>query len=70
MAKRIVTYDTACYELAERFLSDVPLINTDDNRHELAGNIQRVIEDFIEYEAGVPRKAHPDNPAAYKDTDQ
>lgn len=56
MSKRIVTYDAACYDLAARFLSDEPSINTDENRHELAGNIQRTIEDFIEYEAGVPRK--------------
>lgn len=54
MPKRIVTYDAACYDLAERFLADVPTINTDDNRHELAGNIQRTIEDFIEYEAPSP----------------
>lgn len=47
-------YDIACYDLAENFLSDEPFINTDENRRELAQQIQDVIEDFI--------LAHTSNP--------
>ena len=41
------TYDSKSYDLAERFLEDTPSLNTGENRHELALEIQTAIEDFI-----------------------
>lgn len=43
------SYDPACYDLAARFLSDVPEKNTEANRDQLAALIQRTIEDDIEF---------------------
>lgn len=41
------SYDQSCHDLAASFLSDEPDINTPENRHELAQDIQSAIEDFI-----------------------
>lgn len=46
------TYDTKCYDLASAFLSDVPDINTENNRDKLAAHVQQQIEDWIQYEEG------------------
>lgn len=43
------TYDPACYDLAEKFLSDTPA-PMQTQAHKLAGHIQRAIEDWCEYE--------------------
>ena len=46
-----ITYDQACYDLAESFLDSDPLTrakyNTPPNRHALAQEIQQTIEDFL-----------------------
>ena len=46
-----MTYDEKCYDLAESFLSEVPLAGFADERQceKLAQVIQQAIEDFIEY---------------------
>ncbi len=44
------TYDQRCYDLAEVFLEDVPHLNTETRRDELAAAIQCVIETWISYE--------------------
>jgi hypothetical protein len=51
MAKREVTYDSRCYDLAEVFLSDEDDkdINTDAHKHHLAKVIQIAIEEEIAY---------------------
>lgn len=40
------TYDPACYDLAEQFLSDTPY-NSEANREHLARSIQQTIEDEL-----------------------
>ena len=45
-----MSYDPKCYDLAEAFLEDVPHLNSDARRDELAQLIQSVIEDFIALE--------------------
>jgi len=42
-----MSYDQSSYDLAESFLEDEPELNTEENRKELAQDIQRAIEDFI-----------------------
>ena len=42
-----MTYDPACYDLAESFLSDEPKLNTQQNRKELASAIQDRVESWI-----------------------
>ena len=44
---RKITYDRRCSELAAIFLGDEPDIFTDENVDELAGLIQKTIEDHI-----------------------
>ena len=44
------TYDQICYDLAEVFLEDVPHLNTETRRAELAAAIQYVIETWISCE--------------------
>jgi len=44
-----MSYDKKCYELAAAFLEDHPDINTEQNRKDMAQNIQTEIEDCIEY---------------------
>ncbi len=41
------TYDTKCYDLAEAFLEDMPHLNTERRRDELASMIQHTIETYI-----------------------
>jgi hypothetical protein len=48
MKKRQPTYDVSCYDLASDFLESEPFWN-DANCHELATEIQRCIEGFIEH---------------------
>jgi hypothetical protein len=38
------TYDAKCHELAEHFLQDHPALNLKTNAHDLALEIQEVIE--------------------------
>jgi hypothetical protein len=47
MAKEKITYGTEVFELAADFCSDHPALNTEENRHELATDIQRAIDDFF-----------------------
>lgn len=42
-----VTYDEKCYDLASAFLEDEPGLFNHKNSNELAGVIQRAIEDYI-----------------------
>jgi hypothetical protein len=51
MAKREITYDSRCYDLAEVFLSDPDDkdISTDAHKHHLAQVIQTAIEDELVY---------------------
>jgi hypothetical protein len=44
------TYDSSCYDLAERFLEDSPHLNTERRKDELAALIQSTIEGWIEHE--------------------
>lgn len=46
------TYDTACFDLAESFLSDHPHLATTTRTDELASLIQSMIEGWIAYENG------------------
>jgi hypothetical protein len=43
----VKTYDTACADLAETFLQDVPNLWTKDRVHRLALEIQQTVEDFV-----------------------
>lgn len=43
----VKTYDSACADLAESFLQDVPNLWTKDRVHRLALDIQQAVEDFI-----------------------
>ncbi len=45
-----ILYDIKCLDLAEAFLEDHSHLNTAANADELAGLIQKTIEDFIQYE--------------------
>jgi hypothetical protein len=45
-----MSFDTKCYDLAELFLEDHPMINNERRRKELAQDIQNTIEAYIEYE--------------------
>jgi len=47
-----MSYDPKCYDLAKAFLEDHPEKDCETNRGILAENIQREIEDTIEYELG------------------
>ncbi len=38
--------DTRCYDLAAKFLEDLPICN--DDKRELGGLIQQTIEDYLE----------------------
>jgi hypothetical protein len=42
------SFDPKCYELAEHFLSGEPDIDTEPAREDLANEIQRAIEAWIE----------------------
>jgi hypothetical protein len=43
------TFDPACWDLAERFLADEPLLNTEAAKTTLAAHIQEAIEDEIAF---------------------
>jgi hypothetical protein len=45
-----VAYDSKCLDLATAFLEDTPHLWTDTRCDELAGLIQKTIEDYIETE--------------------
>ena len=45
-----MSYDSKCYDLASIFLEDEPSIFSDRRCKELAQDIQRLIEDYIQYE--------------------
>ena len=45
-----MTFDTKCYDLASVFLEDEPHLFTDKRCRELAQEIQRTIESYIESE--------------------
>jgi len=49
------TYDPRCYELASVFLAGEEHIDTDANKHALALEIQRCIEDEIQFMRSVRR---------------
>ena len=51
------TFDPSCYELAERFLSDEPALNTEAARTTLASEIQQCIENEIEFMRAMMEKA-------------
>ena len=66
-------YDTKCYGLAEAFLKDHPLLNTEHRRDGLAQQIQDYIESFIEVEQSnyEPPDGSPANSdAPRKSTDE
>lgn len=44
----VKTYDVKCYELAIHFLQDEPNLDTQENQHELAAEIQQAVEDWFE----------------------
>jgi hypothetical protein len=46
-----MSYDIQSYNLAAAFLSDIPSLDTEANRNELAQLIQTTIEDFISFAA-------------------
>ena len=48
-----MSYDSKCYDLAAAFLADLPDIDTEINRCELAQVIQQTIEDEIAYKEGA-----------------
>jgi hypothetical protein len=50
-ARRKVSYDPRCFELAKVFLSVDPEIATEANADELAQVLQSAIEGFIKYDA-------------------
>ena len=43
------TFDPACWDLAEQFLADEPLLNTMAAKTTLAAHIQEAIEDEIAF---------------------
>lgn len=57
--------DPACYDLADRFLSDNPALDTYANRGHLAEVIQQVLEDWLtdaqaeREEKGGPHPSRP-----------
>ena len=54
-----MSYDTKCYELAVAFLNDYRYVSTEQRQvreAELAQIIQNSIENYLEDEAGEPRK--------------
>ena len=56
-----MSYDTRCYELAEMFLSEVPIINNAHHADRLAQTIQDTIEQYLgdESEEEANRLAEP-----------
>jgi hypothetical protein len=44
-----MSYDPKCYKLAKAFLEDHPDKNTEENREILAQQIQKEIEETIQY---------------------
>lgn len=56
-----MAYDSKCFDLAEAFLSDEPLLNKPEYTKELAQHIQYEIESYIRWEKQrlkAPRKAN------------
>jgi hypothetical protein len=49
MAKREISYDSRCYDLAEVFLEDEPNLNTDQHKVHLAAFIQEAVESEIQW---------------------
>ena len=45
-----MAYDTKCYDLAQAFLEDEPMLNIETKRAALAQTIQTEIENWIEWE--------------------
>jgi hypothetical protein len=43
----VKTYDRKSHELAKHFLSDEPRLNTAENQHSLALDIQQAVEDWF-----------------------
>ena len=52
-------YDPACYDLAEHFLQDATSERVKSLKHQLATEIQRAVETFIEYEDGLRDETEP-----------
>lgn len=59
----VKTYDTACHDLAETFLQDVPNLWTKDRVRRLALEIQQTVEDFIVDEQ---RNYEPPDPPGFE----
>jgi hypothetical protein len=67
MAKREISYDSRCYDLAEIFLEDEPNLNTDQHKRELAGRIQETIESEIQWMRDQHARPAPINETETKD---
>ncbi len=58
-----MSFDSQCFDLAELFLEDHPIINTERRRNELAQDIQNTIEAYIEFEL---KNAEPPDPPGFE----
>ena len=47
VAKKKLSFDSKCYDLAEHFLEDEPTLDNEDARNELAQEIQEAVESWI-----------------------
>jgi hypothetical protein len=47
VAKKPYSVDSECYDLAVHFLADVPTLDTEDARKELAQEIQDAVESWF-----------------------
>jgi len=56
------SYDQKCHDLAKAFLADHTDINTEINAHNLALEIQQVIEDEIDYMIRLREETGKDAP--------
>jgi hypothetical protein len=47
VAKKPLSFDSKCYDLAEHFLEDEPTLDNEDARNQLAQEIQETVEAWI-----------------------
>jgi hypothetical protein len=47
VAKKPVSFDSKCYDLAEHFLTEEPGLNTEEMKDQLAQAIQETVESWI-----------------------
>ena len=47
MAKKPLSFDSKCYDLAEHFLEDEPTLKTEEMKNQLAQEIQDAVESWI-----------------------